>query len=358
MMRSWRVAGFVAAVLFSGSAAAQTPEAVVVFDGEALGADRYRVPGRGGPWFEGLKASPVDGSVWVATHRALLRFRGTSRDEFRTEDLEAELGAYCGSFRPLAFDPDGTLWLSLWCSGPDEWANLATFDGTRWRLLRPADQRAPDYALRPHLMAFGPGGVVWLATYFGLVRREGETWTLFNPENSPLPHQQVSALHVEPSGAVWVGTYGGHLARFDGTTWQVVRYSGAGANGLLTAGMPHSLATDPGGLLYFTYHHNGRVRRGSPEGFEAAPCPREGQVPGYSEGVAFDREGVLWIAHDSDHAPGVAGLYRWDGRACRPIVLPQNGSILLAIDTAGNKWVAMGWGQLIAYREGGALLGG
>lgn len=206
-MRSrWSTAALAVALLVPGPALAQAPEAVVVFDGEALGWKEYRVSGRGGPWFDALHASPVDGSVWAATHLTLIRFRGTHREEFRNGDLQAELGAYCGDFKPLAFDAQGTLWLRLWCSGPDDRSNLATFDGT---------------------------------------------------------------------------------------SWKVFRYTGPGAHGLQSARMPHSLATAPNGVLHFTYHGYGRVRRAAAEAFEAAPCPRGGQVPGYSEGVVYREGGVL-----------------------------------------------------------------
>jgi hypothetical protein len=40
-------------------------------------------------------------------------------------------------------------------------------------------------------------------------------WATFTPEDSDLPHTDILALAFGEDGALWMGTHGGGLARFD-----------------------------------------------------------------------------------------------------------------------------------------------
>jgi len=45
-------------------------------------------------------------------------------------------------------------------------------------------------------------------------------WTVYNTDNSELPHHQVIALAFDAQANLWTGTEQG-LAKFDGETWTV-----------------------------------------------------------------------------------------------------------------------------------------
>ena len=47
-----------------------------------------------------------------------------------------------------------------------------------------------------------------------------EQWNIFNADNSDLPNDDVQAL-AAVDGALWIGTWGGGLARFGDGQWQV-----------------------------------------------------------------------------------------------------------------------------------------
>lgn len=71
-------------------------------------------------------------------------------------------------------------------------------------------------------------GNVWIGTAGGgLARFDGTTWVVFNKANSRLPNNRVSSLAIDRSGNAWIGTSGG-LARYDGTTWTVYDMTNSG----------------------------------------------------------------------------------------------------------------------------------
>jgi ligand-binding sensor domain-containing protein len=256
--------------------------------------------------------------------------------------------------KPLAFDTKGTLWVSLWCY--KEGSTLATFDGSAWKLVTKDFLPLPEYVKRVELMAFDKNNVMWLVTYSGLLRYDGKEWKLFSPENSPIPERQISALNIDKNGAVWIGMYGGHIAKFDGTRWEVFK-AGSTTNGLQYSGMVKSIKFDSNGVMYFTIYNGGAYRYAGGK-FQPIGCSYGGGGCCF-EDVAIDVKNVLWIANNgvrSNSGMGQdPGLLRQDGKKFRSFKLPNNSSLWIEIDAAGNKWIAT-QGSIFLFREGGVKL--
>jgi signal transduction histidine kinase/ligand-binding sensor domain-containing protein len=65
-------------------------------------------------------------------------------------------------------------------------------------------------------------GYLWIATYDGLARYNGDTFTRFDKNNLPgLKRDTVLAFLKSRDGALWIGTNGGGVARFAGGVLQV-----------------------------------------------------------------------------------------------------------------------------------------
>jgi ligand-binding sensor domain-containing protein len=319
-----------------------------LFDSPRLNTDR--------PFFSSLKIAPDGKTAWAGTQKTILRFTGAKRDEFRKESVAVFAESSCYNFKPLAFDAKGTLWVGLQCYKD---APLATFNGSAWTLVTRDFLPLPEYVKCVELMAFDKNNVMWLTTYSGLLRYDGKEWQLFSPENSPIPTRQISALNIDKNGAVWIGTNGGHIAKFDGTRWEVFK-AGSTTNGLqYSSSNARSIKFDMNGVMYFTNYGGGAYRYASGK-FKMIECSYGGG--GYFEDVAFDAQNILWIANNRNSGKGRdPGLLRQDGKKCRSFKLPNNSGYWLEIDAAGNKWIASSGMfdanvSITLFREGGVKL--
>ncbi len=54
-------------------------------------------------------------------------------------------------------------------------------------------------------------GYLWMATYSGVVRFDGASFTLFNVKSGSLKYDEVWGLKEDNAGGLWIGTYGGGL---------------------------------------------------------------------------------------------------------------------------------------------------
>lgn len=191
-----------------------------------------------------------DGTVWTWT-RASVRELGR----------QGHRGSIAGD---LALGPDGTLWATGKDSCADVLPPISSFDGQSWTLRSdgmeapvsgPDPRWPPDYI--PSL-AVGGDGVAWAVGencgdigYDSLLRLGPEGWTIYSIGDG-LPAWPCGpdcggqwSIEITPDGTVWLGVPQGGLARFDGTTWEVVRPLGADEDhGVI------SLASNQDGVLW------------------------------------------------------------------------------------------------------------
>lgn len=76
-------------------------------------------------------------------------------------------------------------------------------------------------------LAVGESGILWAGTNAGLVKFDGQNWSVFNTSNSGIHSNFIRQLAVEDGNICWLGAING-LARFDGTNWTVYTTSNSG----------------------------------------------------------------------------------------------------------------------------------
>ena len=196
-------------------------------------------------------------------------------------------------------DGDGDIWVRWHWFSTD--TCLMEITPTTTNVYRKTDY--PFSEIDMNQIKFDHHNRLWLATTKGVYRREGQTWTAYNKDNSDLSFNNVTCLAFDSNDRVWCGTFGGGLFFFDGSKW----------------------------TQYTTKN---------------SPLPSD-----YVGFVAVDNDDVTWLNCRDPQYPDFYGLElgfgltSFDGtnwktysRSNSPI--PSNCFYDIKIDTDNNKWLA------------------
>jgi ligand-binding sensor domain-containing protein len=157
-------------------------------------------------------------------------------------------------------------------------------------------------------------GFLWLATSSGLVRFDGSTFRTYKndpSDQSSLRHDSITALQVDASGALWVGSDGGGLARFDPVHDSFAHF-GPDPN------KPESLSSSR--VLSLCADRKGRLWVGTSASldlFDSAQQTFSHNVPAF-EGVAVGADLAVWAIWPALGKSDVlwvgtsVGLFRFD----------------------------------------------
>jgi ligand-binding sensor domain-containing protein len=196
-----------------------------------------------------------NGDVWIATWSGVNRVRGgqlDDRSKWELHTVESTRGGLPNDWvYGLAEGKDGEIWLGteggLARFAQGRWENWnhakglgAPYDRVKADIRYNSDpakvsdhhaRQKQEMGLQDVQVAYNPNyiislvvdrqGVVWAGTWGGgLSRFDGRTWTQYTVAEG-LPGNHVFMLHLDPQGALWVGTDNG-LARKDGERFMVL----------------------------------------------------------------------------------------------------------------------------------------
>jgi len=162
------------------------------------------------------------------------------------------------------------------------------------------------------------GDTVWIGTSNGLIRfnRKTETPEVFNVRRSGLLSNVIVSIRPDHKGNVWIGTYGGGLARFDGRNWELFTPYGRGnkgygadwvqynkKNGLGDLWVYDLLFEPDGSMWVATWKGASHSRR---DGFKTYTIS-DGLVDKWVYTVEREPSGVLWFGTEG-------GVNRFDGK--------------------------------------------
>ncbi|HEY8173400.1 MAG TPA: two-component regulator propeller domain-containing protein, partial [Dehalococcoidia bacterium] len=299
-----------------------------------------------------------DGYLWLATYEGLVRFNG---EEFQILDRSTSPEMQSIAIRMLSLDGKDSLWLGTNAGlmryhggrfetialpgGPDIIGGMAVVsDGTVWvgtargKLFRVVNGRAEEMALglpvSPITALAASGDTVWIGTSAGLSRHRRGTKTAEQIEGlssdriitlvadsadsllvgteiglerivggriehvAGLPPDQVTALHRDRDGNVWIGTYSHGLFRLSGGTLASYGID----DGLLNPTV-RAIFEDAEGSIWIGSN-------GGLEQFRSGAFinwdKRHGLEDDYVRTIFEDRRGVRWVGSAN-------GFHRWNG---------------------------------------------
>jgi ligand-binding sensor domain-containing protein len=150
-----------------------------------------------------------DGTLWAATPDNLLTFDGTTWTAVETQYPEELFGGvFLDQMQAMITDSSGLLWML-----PRYGQKVFTFDGATWTEYN--TENAPFTEASFPCILTDRTGNIWIVAidivtgkaHNKLFRVDHATreWTVFTPENSPLPYEPISCMAVDSSNNLWIG---------------------------------------------------------------------------------------------------------------------------------------------------------
>lgn len=160
--------------------------------------------------------------LWIATNKGVFMRDGQTWTVYNKSN-----SGLSEVVQSMAFDSNNRLWCGTNGGG------LFCFDGTKWTNYTTSNSSLPSNYVGA--IAVDNNNVVWLncrdnqypdkygVEYgFGLTRFDGNTWTTYNRNNSPLPSDCFYDVQVDADNRLWIATAGDvGLVCYDGTEWTV-----------------------------------------------------------------------------------------------------------------------------------------
>ena len=148
----------------------------------------------------------------------------------------------------------------------------------------------PHNSLRA--IAQTPDGLLWMATWEGLVLYNGHEFITYDRGSKPgLPDNGIGALHVDGKGALWLGDSRGNLVQHDNRgRWQQLLREPPAPGVLIQA-----MASDPQGRLWLLFEGKGLGYLDASGQVQYTPPPDDVPMALTYPAMVVDAVGQVWI---------------------------------------------------------------
>jgi diguanylate cyclase (GGDEF)-like protein len=251
-------------------------------------------------------------------------------NEYSAEYYSAENGLPQSSVLAMTQTRDGFLWLGTY-------EGLARFDGQTFTVFDKGNTPAMDSNGIKSLLEDREGRL-WVGTTAGLLRQSAAGFERFD-ERHGLKSNSILCLLQDHAGTLWVGTSGG-LHRWQGERFRPITT----AQGLSSDYVSALVEDGAGGLWVGTGQGLNRLRAGRIETFQAG----SGLTSSDIRTLYRDPQGTLWIGTSG------GGLVTWRDGRFTPVDLQGASGDIRAIyrDRRGVMWIGTNQEPLLRIHDG------
>ena len=227
-------------------------------------------------------------------------------------------------------------------SNADKNATLSMKSSSIWKIYNSSNSPLPYDGLSS--IVADENDQIWLGTFGGgLARLRNGKWTIYNSGNSDLPNDRIYCLTKASDGTLWIGTFGGGLAQFDGEEWRVYNTS--------NSPLPHDkvlcLAVSEDGTLWIGTA-GGLARKQGEEWF--VYTSENSSLPNNEvKSLLLTSDGAVWVGT----AKGLACLKggEWSLYTAETVSWPSYDIQALASNRKGEIWIGTWGGGLIRLKN-------
>lgn len=156
--------------------------------------------------------------VWLGIGRKLVEINGPTWTVYDPPNSNESM---VNQEQSILIDKDENIWMARIDAG------IVKYDGESWTLYNMSNSDLPDENI--YTLAQDSSGDIWIGSNAGLTKFNGEDeWITYNPSNSGLPSKIVWSIFVDKYDHLWIGTHGGGLAYYDKINWKVYNTMNSG----------------------------------------------------------------------------------------------------------------------------------
>jgi len=313
-----------------------------------------------------VKALAFEGDdLWLGLSNGIIRYNTKTPDTHEIYTPRSTQGGLLSNgIYTLKVDARGNKWIGTYGGG------LTKYDGHQWFTFTPygaglTAAYGNDWQrysagtglgdLWVYDTTFDAQGNLWVATWKGVSKFDGKTFTTYTTEDG-LIDKWVYSMVIDHEGVFWFGTEGG-ITRYDGKNWKSYTHAdGLGATVMdsstssYQAPSPHHTTPEkkvsgvnPNYVLAIAVDRKNHKWFGTwgagLSWFDGKKwktyTQQEGLGGNFIHALAIDPKGILWAATDG-------GVSKFDGKKWKTYTtqdgLLNNNVFSIAFDREGHKW--------------------